>query len=110
LFLKSEEIAGGENFLSTWGYRAALIVGVKGVPSVKEFHVILSSGSMRQADFTTAGVYAKAPLNSVIFHAGTRNAAATAAGMGIIRQSIANQSIADFFTLDGVALSTLVTD
>jgi len=70
------------------------------------------TGTCRQADFTTTGAIARLalPVGTVFFFAGTRNLAGTTAGIGIIRVLSSNDTIADYYSLDGVALSTLVTD
>lgn len=100
-----------ENFYDKWGYREAEVLHVRGVSGGDiEFHEIFSTGSLRQANFAASGAYVKAPKHSRLWHSGTRNAAATAVGLVAIRQDTANATIADWFSADGVALSTLVTD
>jgi hypothetical protein len=70
------------------------------------------SGTMRTADFTGTGEVEKLglPVGSVIFFHGTRTSGANACALVAIRQTTANGSIADWFSADGVALSTLVND
>ncbi len=70
------------------------------------------SGTCRQADFTTTGAIARLslPVGTAFYFYGTRNAAATVAGIGIIRVLSTNDTIADYYSTDGVLLSTLVTD
>lgn len=73
-------------------------------------HFIFSTGSLRQADFTTSGIYTDAPVGSVLFHVGTRNAALTAGGIIAQRVVTTTADITDWYSGDGVRLDTLVTD
>ena len=87
---------------TSYDYRNALSVGLDdGAGGEMVKHIIWSNGALVQADFTTTGDYADAPVGSVLIHFGAKPVI-------LLRALTDNGTIDDWVDASGIAATEII--